>query len=107
MFAIYRHTKFHIHALLVILTKPKTNKILRVAAIFLFDLPKNYYLKRLILFFPRSMKAHHFGILTYVALVLLPPHKFARPLLYYYYYYHHRLLYAGYPYTYSPDKPCP
>ena len=30
---------------------------------------------------------------------------------YYYYYYHHHhhhcLLYAGYPYTYSRDKPCP
>jgi len=26
---------------------------------------------------------------------------------YYYCYYHHCLLYAGYPYTYSRDKPCP
>ena len=24
-----------------------------------------------------------------------------------YYYYYHRLLYAGYPYIYSWDKPCP
>jgi hypothetical protein len=31
---------------LAILTKPKTNKILRVAVIFLFHLPQNYYLKR-------------------------------------------------------------
>ena len=26
---------------------------------------------------------------------------------YYYYHHHHCLLYAGYPYTYSRDKPCP